>query len=147
RVEVPLVAPADALLRVLGPLDDLGVLVLLDVGVVVAGGEDDLLAVGAEERAGGTADAGADPPVLPSVEVLDEDLVERVAGALLLGLVDDPPAVGGEVPLAGAGEVEGDLADVLEVCRLGGLPVLGRRLGRGGAGAGRERVEHGEYVR
>jgi hypothetical protein len=98
--------------------------VLLGVRVAVAGGEDDLLPVGAEVAAGGAADAGADARGFARRQVHDEDLVERVAGALLLGLEDDLLAVGRKVPLAGAHVVEGNLLDVLQVRGLGRLPVV-----------------------
>src|SRR5262249_34777750 len=128
RVEVPLVAPPAAALAVL-----LAAAVLLGVagpglGVEVAAGEDHLLAVGPEVGAGRLADAGADAGRAAALQVRREDLVERVAGPLLLGLEDDRVAVGREVALAGADEVVGQLADVRQAGRLGLLPG-----GRGGA--------------
>src|SRR5215210_6345820 len=54
----------------------------------------------------------------PGRQVLDEDLVERVAGVLLLGLVDDLRPVRREVPLAGPDEVGRQLLDVGQMSRL-----------------------------
>src|SRR5262249_31754604 len=117
RVEVPAVRPPLALLLLtqagfLGPR-------LFCVGVGVAAGEDDLLAVGPEVGAGSLADAGADAAVGAAVEVHDEDLVERVAGVLLLGLEDDLLHVRREVALAGPDEILGELADVVQILRFG----------------------------
>src|SRR5262249_36674105 len=133
--------PALAGLHVLLALLVLGLVLLLGVGVKVTAGEDDLLAVGPEVGAGGLADAGADAAELAGVEIHDEDLVERVAGPLLLGLEDDPLAVGREVALAGANEILRHLSDVGEVGRLGLFPV-GRVGAEGEAGEkGKHRVD------
>src|SRR5581483_10820318 len=59
RVEVPFVGAAPAGLAVLLALAVLGLLLLFGVGVEVAAGEDDLLAVGPEVAARRLADAGA----------------------------------------------------------------------------------------
>src|SRR5262249_23234479 len=123
RVEVPLVAARLALLLLAQPV--LLGLLLLGVGVEVAAGEDDLLAVGGEVAARGLADAGADAADAAGLQVHGEDLVERVAALLLLGLEDDGLAVGREVALAGADEILGELLDIGEVGGLGVLPVVG----------------------
>src|SRR5262249_50527279 len=114
-VEVPLVVAALAGLALLVAQAVLLLVLLLRVGVEVAAGEDDLLAVGREIAARRLADAGADADRPAGLQVRREDLVERVAAVLLLGLEDDRLAVRGEVALAGADEVLRDLADVLEV--------------------------------
>src|SRR6185503_341692 len=80
RIEVPLVAAAHAgLLLLLALLVLLGV-VAFRIGVEVAAGEDDLLAVGREEAARRLADAGADAGDAAGRQVLGEDLIERIAG-------------------------------------------------------------------
>src|SRR5207237_554597 len=130
-VEVPAVA-ARLTLFALAQLVLLG-LFLLGVGVEVAAGEDNLLAVGGEVTAGRLADAGADAAVIALFRVADVNLVEGVAAVLLLGLEDDLFAVGGEIALAGADEIARHLADVGEVGRLGLSPVGGvRAAGEGG---------------
>src|SRR5207245_2154746 len=95
-------AAATAGLLVLFALLVLGGVMGFRFRVEVAGGEDDFLAVGAKIDAGRLADARADADGPARRQVLYEDLIERVAGALLLGLEDDLRPVRREVALAGA---------------------------------------------
>ena len=144
RVETPRVAPRRRpFLAVFFPLLELLFLVFLGVRVAVAGGEDHALAIGAEVGASGAAHTGADAEGSPVGQVLDEDLVEGVAGVLLLGLEDGPLAVGREVPFAGANEVARHLRNVLKVCRLGHLPIVGG-FGTDSQREGKQESVHGE---
>ena len=59
-------------------------------------------------------------------QILREDLVERIAGVLFLGLEDDRLAVGREISLPGADEIGRDLSDVGQVTGFLLLPILGR---------------------
>src|SRR5438105_6744549 len=79
RIEIPLIAapPAGALF-LFAMAVFLGVM-LLGVGIKMAAGENDFLAVRREVTAGRPPDAGTDPAVLPGVEVHDKNLIERVA--------------------------------------------------------------------
>src|SRR5205807_7526142 len=126
-IEVPLVAAALAALPVLVTLAILVGIVLARLGIEMAAGEEDLLAVGPEVAAGGLAHARADAAITAAWQVHDEDLVKGIAGTLLLGLEDDLLAVGREVPLTGPDEIKGDLTNVREVRCLLLLP-LGRSL-------------------
>src|SRR5437764_247948 len=85
---LPSAAMTDGLFVIVALLVFLGIL-RLGVGVEMTAGEDDLLAVGAEKGAGRLADAGTDARHLPTSQVHRENLVERVAAVLFLGLEND----------------------------------------------------------
>src|SRR5262249_43826237 len=104
-------------------------LVLLGFGIEMAAGEDDLLAVWMECGAGGAAHAGADAAEVAGLQILDKDLVERVARLLLLGLEDDFRPVRRKVAFLGADEAEGHLFDVLQVNGFCLFPIRGRWIG------------------
>src|SRR5262245_38429530 len=106
----------------------------------MAGGENDFLAVRVEVRTGGAALSGADADGFAGGQVLREDLVERVAAILLLGLEDDRPAVRRKVALPGPDKIERDLPYVR-----GGFGLLRRPVGGGlrrGEGQGEKQRGH-----
>src|SRR5262249_8415423 len=114
RVEVPFIAPMHAGLPIFFPLREFLRLMLLRLGIQVAGGEYHFLSGWMKICASGFADAGADAPVLAAGQIHTKDLVEWIV-ALLFGLKDDLFAVGRKVALAGADEVESDLLDIAKV--------------------------------
>src|SRR5438105_8430830 len=89
----------------------------------MAASEDDLLGVWPKVAACRRADARANAMIDTRVQLHDEDLVKRIAGALLFRLENDLRAVGREITLAGADEVVRHLANVPEVDGFELLPV------------------------
>src|SRR5262249_41493233 len=122
-VEVPFVAAPLAGLALLLALAILLGVLFLRVGIEMTAGEDNFLSVGRKIRASGLADAGADAAGALRLEVHDEDLIKRIAGIFFFRLEDNAFAVGREVPLAGADEIRGNLADVFQMDGLSFLPV------------------------
>ena len=149
RIEIPLIASLGAGFGVgfvLPPLRGFGV---GQVRIEVAAGEDNALAIGSEEAAGGAVAAGADElgfaisfsafrlPPSDLVEPQRVNLVEHVLARH--ALEDDRAAVWGEVSFARLGEVESDLLDVLQAF------AFDRVLG--GVAGGRRRVVGQRVVR
>jgi len=71
------------------------------LGILMGGGEEDLVAAGIDPGAGGLAEARRYATDVAGLEVHEVDLVEGILG-LPLGLEDHVAAVGAEVALAGA---------------------------------------------
>src|SRR5262249_39544842 len=122
-VEIPLVAAALARAALLRPAFVLRGVLLLGVGVEMAAGKDDFLAIRGEITARGLAHTRADTANASAGQVHRENLIKGVTAVLFLRLENDRLSVWREVTLAGPSEIVGDLADTVKVLGLSFGPV------------------------
>src|SRR5207302_11214412 len=93
------------------------------IGIEVAAGEDDLLAVGPEVTARRPASARTDSSITAGIKVHDKDLIERIACAFFFRLEDNLLHVRRKVTLPGTHKIVAHLADVPQVNAFELLPA------------------------
>src|SRR5262249_687946 len=122
-VKIPLIAaPLPGALVLFSPVILLGVM-FPGVGIEMAAGEDDFLAIRREVSTRCPPGAGTDAAASAGAQLHDKDLIKWIPRVSFLCLEDDLLAVRGKVAFAGADKIEGDLPDVLEVSGFELLPI------------------------